>query len=139
MPSLQSFIPAVTLLVTSLSAQADVLLATGGVFGGSVQNKAYCYVYNGSTKKPIGIVRSEIVRQDGIVLPIDPKDNTCDVAGSDLPHALSPSQTCIVASKIQNDAAYGCRIVLKQKSRTVRGTLDIRDSNEQVLVSSALR
>ena len=118
------------------SAKADVTLATGGVYGGPDQKKAYCYVQNaGSTQFSL---------IDGSIL----QENGADVTSARLcgvPKApwgfLIPGATCELTADIQAGHTYGCvfNIPGRAARRDVRGTMDIRDGADHVLISSPLR
>lgn len=126
------------LSLSSIQASAyAAVLATGGVYGGPDQHKAYCYLFNQTPIAVIQILSAEIIKQDGTILQIPPSDNSCHPV--DAPNPLSPLHSCVLAVPVEDNATYGCRIVIEGKAAAVRGTLDIRNENESVLTSSPLR
>lgn len=112
----------------SFPAHAVTVLASGGVFGGPGQDKAFCQVFNVGRDVTINV--AEIIAENGTVLP--QLRNTCN-------GTLFRFNTCVVASEIENDASYACRIVIRRSNANVRGALDLRDAADNVLVSSPLR
>lgn len=126
------------LTLSSVQASAfAAVLATGGVYGGPDQQKVYCYLFNQTNIAAIQILSAEIIKQDGTVLPIPATDNSCHPLNA--PNPLLPLHSCLLTVPIENNATYGCRIVIEGKAVAVRGTLDIRNVNEGVLTSSPLR
>ncbi|MFO1417075.1 MAG: hypothetical protein U1E83_00255 [Methylotetracoccus sp.] len=126
--------------IMSLTATAAVLamiavpvsaasLATGGVYGGPQQKFAYCYVFNAGASVSLG--RAQIIDQNG---------NVVSGPGSCQGQFLPLKGTCQLSANIANNLTYGCRVqVSDQAAAGLRGTLDIRDASENVLVSSPLR
>lgn len=129
-------------LTTATSALADATtIATGGVYGGPGQMRAFCYVWDaGSDDYYIG--SAEIIQQNG-----EPADeNTAAVCDLDprAPFYLIPAGTmCHIAADVAPDSTYSCRWTINDSRKgvkpLVRGTLDMRDADGKVLVSSPLR
>lgn len=117
---------------------ADVALATGGVYGGPTQHKAYCYVFNSQPIRSVNIAAAEIIDQNGSSLPILQEGNTCTNWRTPF-KALPAGQTCVLGVEIANNSTHACRVVVKGKKLKLRGTMDIRDVNDIVLTSSELR
>ncbi|RYU63261.1 hypothetical protein EWI61_02060 [Methylolobus aquaticus] len=122
------------LLVCSMPSAAASLLAVGGVYGGSSQVKAYCYVFNGSgTSITFGARR--ILDQSGTDVTLPTQEGHC--GHFNLP--LGPNKTCLVSGDIGGGSVYACKIWINEAKALVRGNLDLRDSANKVLVSSPLR
>jgi hypothetical protein len=132
--SQKSILGLLLLAGTHPSAQADFVLAAGGVWGGSAQHKAYCYIFNAAAAKSVSVVSTEIIHENGA--PIALSDNTCK-SGTD-PSQLNAKRTCFFAAGIQSNATYACRAVIGGKKAPIRGTMDIRDSVENLLISTPL-
>lgn len=122
----------------SPTLRADVVLATGGVYGGPTQHKAYCYVFNAQPIRSVNIAAAEIIDQNGSSLPIPQEGNTCTNWRTPV-KALPAGQTCVLGAEIANNSTHACRVVVKGKKLKLRGTMDIRDVNDIVLTSSELR
>jgi hypothetical protein len=133
---------ATLLSAVSMCTYADLRLATGGVYGGPGQKKAYCYVSN---NEPTSFDASgSILREDGAGVT---SGSSC-LGNRWRPRgALTPKGTCVLEADIQAGYAYGCVITISvglvpapgAPKWDVRGTMDIRDGSDHVLVSSPLR
>jgi hypothetical protein len=121
----------------SAPSAARTILATGGVYGGPEQKRAYCYVFNGGAKE-IRLGDPEIIKQDG-TQPDQHVIDTCSSRFGPPPWILPAGQTCLVGVKIDQGATYSCRVVIQGTKPNVRGNMDLRDEADQVLTSSPLR
>lgn len=124
--------------LVSPTLNADAILATGGVYGGPTQHKAYCYVFNTRPVEAADIAAAELIDQSGNSLPIPQEGNTCTYWRTPV-KALPAGQTCVFGVDIANNLTYACRVVVKGKKLKLRGTMDIRDVSDNVLTSSPLR
>ena len=97
---------------------------------------AYCYVYNAGATQ-FNLVGGSILQENG-----------ADVTSARLcgePKApwgfLIPGTTCEVAADVQAGHRYACVFTIPGRAarRDVRGTMDIRDGADRVLISSPLR
>ncbi len=121
----------------SAPSAARTILATGGVYGGPEQKRAYCYVFNGGAKD-IRLWAPEIIKQDG-TQPDQHVIDTCSSRFSPPPWILPAGQTCLVGVEIEQSVTYACRVVIQGTGPNVRGTMDLRDEGDHVLTSSQLR
>jgi hypothetical protein len=116
-----------SVLLAGTAARAQsVVLATGGVFGGVNQNYAVCYAFNaGTTKVPAVTV---VVR-----------DQNGGITARTL-CAVNPGAMCAVQAGLVSTVAYSCTITgAGASAANLRGVLDIRDVNSNVLINSNLR
>ena len=129
----KSFLGLLLLAGMQPSAQADFVLAAGGVYGGSTQHKAYCYIFNAAPGKSVSVVNTEIIHENGTSIPLS--DNTCASSPT-----LGAKRTCLFSAVIQSNATYACRVAIggKKAQTPVRGTMDIRDNVENLLLSTPL-
>lgn len=136
------------LFAASLAVEAGTTtISTGGVYGGPKQSKAYCYVFNPTSTKTFYFVGfAKIIKQDGTEVT---RAGTC-YPGTHAPWLgmLDPLQTCVFSAELESGSSYGCLVTLRSTplggsdagaKPNVRGTLDIRDGDDNVLTSSPLR
>lgn len=137
------------LFAASLAVEAGTTtISTGGVYGGPRQTKAYCYVFNPTSAKTYYFVGfAKIIKQDGT----DVRSAQTCFPGAHGPWlgSLFPQRTCVFSADLESGTTYACRVTLRSTppgSETnpggkpdVRGTLDIRDAEDNVLTSSPLR
>ena len=121
----------------SAPSAARTILATGGVYGGPEQKRAYCYVFNGGAKD-MRLWGPEIIKQDGTQRDQHVID-TCSSRFGPPPWILPAGQTCLLGVEIDQSATYACRVVIQGTKANVRGNMDLRDEGDQVLTSSPLR
>jgi hypothetical protein len=115
---------AVLLAGTAARADDPLLLATGGVYGSLAQNSAACYVFNAGGS-PVAVSMFIL-------------DETGGSAGPFTRTVVLPGTIAAVVNFITNSQAYSCRI-FGTASANLRGVMDIRDVNDNVLSSSDLR
>ena len=106
-------------------ADAPLLLATGGVYGGITQNYAVCYVFNAGTS-PVAVL-------------MEIRDQTGGFAGAPTSTVVLPGTISAVANFVVNDESYSCTITGTPATANLRGGMDVRDVDENVLISSDLR
>lgn len=122
------------LLVCSAPSTAASLLEAGGVYGGPSQVRAYCYVFNGSGMS-ITFGARRILDQSGNDITLPTQEGHCGHFNA----PLGPNKTCLVSGNIGGGSVYACKIWINEAKTLVRGILDLRDSANNVLVSSPLR
>jgi len=122
------------LLVCSMPSTAASLLEAGGVYGGPSQVRAFCYVFNGSAAS-ISFGARRILDQSGTDITLPTQEGHCGHFNA----PLGPNKTCLVSGNIGGGSVYACKIWINEPKTLVRGTLDLRDSANRVLVSSPLR
>jgi hypothetical protein len=110
------------------AADADDILATGGIYGGPSQAAAVCYVYNPGSR-PVFISSAVIRNQSGAIVA-NLTTNSCHMM------ALPPSQTCALDAVATNQS-YSCTISA-ERAGTLRGNMDMRTSTGAVLANSNL-
>jgi hypothetical protein len=112
-------------------ASAEEILATGGQFGGNNQAFDYCYVFNAGSS-PVHIQSAVIRDQTGTAVA---GDGDCTGA------TLTPTQTCVVGVTLPiTQNSYSCTVqVDKGRKEDLRGIMDTRDSDNNVLINSILR
>ena len=120
----------VALLGTSGVSHADTL-ASGALYGGSNQTVAVCYIFNAGIR-PIAFVSRNIHSQYDGILAIGTR--YYDDCGT----SLVPGGVCGFSHTIKNQG-YSCKVTIKDSTATVRGTMEIRDTNNLVLANSELR
>ena len=110
------------------AADADDILATGGIYGGPSQAAAVCYVYNPGSR-PVFISSAVIRNQSGAIVA-NLTTNSCHMM------VLPPSQTCALDAVATNQA-YSCTISA-ERANALRGNMDMRTSTGAVLANSNL-
>jgi hypothetical protein len=110
-------------------SHAAAVLATGGVYGGPSQKYVYCYVFNAGSKT----LTFSTDRYYGIL------NQSGQAVSPWTATSIAPNKTLAIGASIANNTTYACRIGLVQAKTNARGTLDIRDVNQNVLVNSPLR
>lgn len=136
------------LFAASLAVEAGTTtISTGGVYGGPKQSQAYCYAFNPTSTKTFYFVGSaQILKQDGTEVT---SSATC-YPGTHAPWlgTLEPLHTCVFSAELESGTSYGCRVTFRSTppgvskggaKPNVRGTMDIRDAEDNVLTSSPLR
>jgi hypothetical protein len=105
----------------------NLLLATGGVYGGPAQANAFCYVFNaGTVTQHIAIgIRDQTGGFVGPLTTVQSRKGTISAA----------------AGAIANNVAYSCTVLgaTGTSATNLRGVMDIRDVNSNVLINSNLR
>ena len=122
----------VLLTSTAAGAVSFNYLATGDVFGGVTQTSAHCYVFNvGASIK----ILSGAIRDDtGAIVPVPASSDTCTGA------TLAQFKSCTIdANGPLTFQTYECTILTRGSTAGLRGVMDIRDSNMNVLINSNLR
>jgi hypothetical protein len=129
MKTLTALIASLLLFSPMRFSNAAAMLATGGVYGGPSQKYVYCYLFNaGPTTLTFSTDRYYgILNQSGQA--VSPWTAA----------SIAPNKTLAIGASIANNTTYACRIGLVQAKTNARGTLDIRDVNQNVLVNSPLR
>jgi hypothetical protein len=114
-------------LLAGTAARADdpLLLATGGVYGGMTQNYAVCYVFNAG-KSPVAVL-------------MEIRDQLGGFAGAPTSTVVLPGRISAVANFVVNNEAYSCTIKGTPVTANLRGGMDVRDVDENVLIYSDLR
>jgi hypothetical protein len=117
-------------VLTSTAAHA-AMLASGPVFGGNSQDSAHCYAFNTSSTAT-RIISAAIRDQSGAVVS---GTNNCNGV------ILNQFQTCNIDVGPLSIQTYECNFQTgsTDASSRLRGELDIRDANGNVLVNSELR
>jgi hypothetical protein len=119
----------VSILCTSLTGHAATILAAGSLYGGPAQVRAVCYVYNAGNS-PVRLSVPEITDQNGT--PVTLVINQCGTS-------LSAGRTCGVAANIADNSTYSCKTVVGAGATNIRGILEVRDVNQNVLQNMQLR
>ena len=99
----------------SVSGQAAIL-ASGSIFGGTTQNLAICYLFNGSNAA-VGISNVQIFVQTS-TSPVSLSGNNCGLT-------LLPGATCVFSATALNDRTYSCKAVTSTAAG-VRGNFELR-------------
>ena len=104
-----------------------LLLATGGVYGGISQNHDVCYVFNAGTTSQTILI--QIRKQNG------------GFAGPATTTVLVPGTISAQATFVTHNQAYSCTVkgVTGSSAEDLRGVMDSRDVNNNVLINSNLR
>jgi hypothetical protein len=104
-----------------------LLLATGGVYGGTSQNHDVCYVFNaGTSSAKVLIVLRE---QKG------------GFTGPPTTTVMAPGTISAAAAFVKHNVAYSCTVKgpAGSSATDLRGVMDVRDVNNNVLINSDLR
>ena len=105
-------------------------IATGGVYGGATQASTTCYVFNAGPDE-ITVESLQIIAQDGT--PTTDFDVCSGVT-------LNPSESCSAAAVGLAQEAHSCVVTYRGHWwNQVRGTMDVRATDNEVLTSSPLR
>ena len=110
------------------AADADDILATGGIYGGPSQAAAVCYVYNAGSR-PV-FISSAVIRDQAGAIVANLTVNSCHMM------FLQPSRTCALDAVATNQS-YSCTISA-ERAAALRGNMDMRTSNGSVLANSNL-
>jgi hypothetical protein len=104
-----------------------LLLATGGVYGGISQNHDVCYVFNAGTTPQTILI--QLRNQNG------------GFAGPATTTVLLPGKISAQASFVVNSMAYSCTVkgITGSSATDLRGVVDSRDVNNNVLINASLR
>ncbi len=107
------------------------ILASADIHAGAHQWDAHCILFNAGlnavTVKAIQIVEGKT----GTVVP--PKNNDCQAG------PLAPLKSCVLRVKINPDPRYACRAIVFPNASLVRGILELRDTNDNVIQNVELR
>jgi hypothetical protein len=117
------------MLCASTAGYAGSILAAGSIYGGPSQVRAVCYIYNAG-KTPVTLSGPEITNQNGVQQTL--VINQCGTT-------LSAGITCGVAANIANNSTYSCKATLGAHAANVRGILEVRDVDQNVLQNIELR
>ena len=113
-------------------AHADDILAAGSLFGSTAQSRAVCVFYNAGntnvTLRGFQITDPSGTSQTLII-------NQCGTS----PAALGPRTACGIAAAASNNTSYSCRVRIVPDKTNVRGVLDMRDTDQNVLATVDLR
>lgn len=109
------------------TAQADDLLASGPVYGGPLQTRVACQVFNAGSV-PITFVKTQISSQALVVVPLT--FNNCV--------ALAPNRTCTFQAVADNQG-FSCKVVTLGSATQVRGTMAALNASAALLSEAALR
>ncbi|MGH8615000.1 MAG: hypothetical protein ACREYF_24000, partial [Gammaproteobacteria bacterium] len=104
------------LITMGTAANAATTLAAGGIFAGTTQNTAVCYLYNAGNSAVS--VRGSIVQQ--FIGPVPLTVNQCGAP-------LAAGAICGIAAKAVNNAPYACKFVISPDGAAVRGALELRN------------
>jgi hypothetical protein len=116
------------LLSIGTVANAETL-AGGAVYGGFAQKLAACYLFNAGIG-PVTVTTNSIY-QEGIAAPLALTTDTCNT--------LAPGATCVIATNIGNNATHSCRMVVSPTGSDIRGSIELRDGQNNVLNNMELR
>lgn len=119
----------VFLLGCAGAAQAQQILAAGGLYGGPSQVRAVCYFFNGGSS-PLDLAGSHILDQNG-----QPQPLVVEQCGA----SLGPGGTCGIAAEATNNQPYACRTFVSPSKDQLRGVLELRDSEQRPLANVELR
>ncbi len=122
---------AAVLLTLGNAASADDILAGGNLFGSLAQTRAVCLFYNAGNRA-VDLTSFEITDQFGTPVPL--VIDQCTAANSH----IRAGRTCGIAADITNQRSYSCRATMGSKTN-MRGVLDIRDADQNVLANVELR
>jgi hypothetical protein len=123
------------------AAGNTVTLAAGGLFGGSTQTGALCYLYNAGVNS-VTVTNVQIIEEPNIVLPQD-GNNCC--TGTPCSGILAGGNICFfAAAPISSGVAHSCSAAvtgLLPGAPYIRGTLEIRTgpSDATLLASEPMR
>jgi hypothetical protein len=103
-------------------------LATGGVFGGVSQNYTVCYAFNSGTSP---VLRATLTIRD--------QNGGIAATNSPLGCTVAASQMCAIIVGVSPTSAYSCTITTNSaNAANLRGVMDMRDVNSNVLINSNL-
>ncbi|MCI0467802.1 MAG: hypothetical protein L0Y57_12480 [Beijerinckiaceae bacterium] len=108
---------ALAALITMATAANAATLAAGGIFAGTTQNTAVCYIYNSGTTA-VSIVDRRIIQQ--FVGPVPLTVNQCGAS-------LAAGAICGIAANAVNNAPYACKFDVIPSAAAVRGVLELRN------------
>jgi hypothetical protein len=120
-------------LLAATAARADdpqsvtrTVLATGGVYGGMTQINSVCYAFNSGTS-PVTVGSLVIRNQFGAVI------------GTTSCPSLAPGTLCAIQVGVTNTMAYSCTMTsTSPNAADLRGVIDFRDVNQNLLINSNL-
>ncbi len=113
---------------SAVQAGSAQILAAGSLYGGPLQTRAVCYIFNaGPSANVVGI---DIYDQNGV-----PVRKVIDQCGGSLAFA----QSCGVAGDIANNSSYSCIAQVLPNKSEVRGILEVRDANQNSLTNIEMR
>jgi len=125
------FSSVVVVFGVSQAHAADVTLA-GAAYGGPSQGQAVCYLVNAGSVA-VAILSKEFLPEAGFVGPRPLVYDTCGFS-------VDPGAMCAFVSNIPSNGGNACKVVLQDvKKAEVRGTLEIRDSGNNILNTVELR
>ncbi len=112
------------------SDSSSQILASADIHAASNQHDAHCILFNAGFN-PVTVKAIQIVEgKTGTVLP--PQNSGC-------PGALAPLKSCALRVSIKPDTRYACRAIVFPNASLVRGVLELRDVNDNVVESADLR
>ena len=117
------------LMSLSSASHAAEILAGGTIFGSLAQTRAVCTIFNAGTAV-IGIQNLQIRDHFGTIRP-----QVIDQCGA----TLEVNKSCGVAADVNNQFAFSCKVTVSPNKTHVRGVLDLRDADQNVLSSVELR
>ena len=140
------------LLLASGAARAQNVIATGGVYGGPTPHQETCYVFNAGTSIIPFAAGARIVGENqSFPLTASSCANIDVTTGAAGPFHLLPGQMCFItiAGGLpggDTNQPWGCSFTTMPPGAPIsalypnlRGVMDIRDSNGNVLINSNLR
>ena len=115
-------------LLTMGTAANATTLAAGGLYGGTTQVFALCYLYNAGTSS-VNISGKHIIEEG-----VGPISFSADNCGT-----LALGSICRFDAGIANNAVHACKAEVSPNDAHVRGILEIRDGSGTPLQTEQLR
>ncbi len=113
------------------SDSSSQILASADIHAANHQYDAHCILFNAGFS-PVTVKAIQIIEgKTGTVLP--PQNGACQ------PGALAPLKSCTLIVSITPDTRYACRAIVFPNASLVRGVLELRDVNDNVIESADLR
>lgn len=133
-----ALVTSLVLLLISSAAHADVL-ATGAVYGGPTTHTVTCYIFNAGPTS-VQILNGNIYDETGRTYLFT--FNTCS-SGASISGIVNLGANKICGISVDNasnpNQAWSCSFGTLGGTPLVRGVLDLRDINNNVLINSDLR
>lgn len=108
---------------------AAELMAAGGLYAGQSQAVALCSIFNGGSAA-ITLSGFKILGSNGA---------TALQLGTTCSSTLTAGSTCRIWTGITATDTYACRVMVGPSKAAVRGTFELRNSNQNVLGRIELR
>lgn len=131
---LRTSVLAIVAIMATPAFADDEFFGAGGVFGGPAQKRAVCYFSNLSNET-IKLKGYKITDPNGTALTLA-VDECSNIFGG----LLNGGWTCGIAADVSNNLPYNCLSKISVANKpNVRGTFELRDASQNVVVSQPLQ